>query len=130
MTKRKKKKDDTEFEIRFYENVLKKTPDFIEALAALGDLYTKVGRYAEGLHIDKQLKALRPADPVILYNLACSYSLLQDMDEAFRSIKRAIECGYDDLTHLERDGDLDNLRGDDRFQRFMTKVKKAKSPKT
>ena len=41
----KPKQDDTDFEIRFYESLLEKKPDFIEALAALGDLYTHKGFY-------------------------------------------------------------------------------------
>jgi hypothetical protein len=38
---RKKRENETDFQIRFYENILKTTPDFIEALIAIGDLYTQ-----------------------------------------------------------------------------------------
>ena len=54
------KKEDFEFEINFYENILKERPDFVEALMALGDLYTKAGFYEKGLSIDKRLTRLRP----------------------------------------------------------------------
>ena len=43
---------DMDFQIRFIEAVLEKTPGFIEALIALGDLYTK-----RGLH-QKRLKSI------------------------------------------------------------------------
>ena len=38
-----RKKEDIDFEIAFYENILKDTPNFIEALSAIGDLYTRAG---------------------------------------------------------------------------------------
>lgn len=123
---RKKQIDDADFEIRFYEGILHKVPGFIEALSALGDLYTKNGLYERGLEIDERLYQLRPADPVVLYNLACSYSLLNERDKAFRAIKQAIHCGYDDFYHLERDRDLNNLRDDRRFMRYFARIKSRK----
>lgn len=117
------KKDHTDFEIQFYEGVLRKKPDFVEALSALGDLYTRQGRYEKGLEIDEHLLRLRPEDPIVLYNLACSYSLLSDTDRALRTIQQAIDHGYDDFHHLEQDGDLDNLRHDRRFLEYFSRIK-------
>jgi tetratricopeptide (TPR) repeat protein len=120
----------SDFEIQFYEELLKKKPDFIEALSALGDLYTREGLYEKGMEIDQRLSHLRPQDPIVLYNLACSYSLLDDRDNALKTIKQAIAYGYDDFYHLEQDSDLDNLRHDSRFKEYLLKVKgkKAKQP--
>lgn len=116
-------KDDVAFEISFYNGLIQKNPDFIEALVALGDLYTRAGMYREGLKIDEKLVQLKPDDPVVLYNLACSYSLLKDIDKAFRAFKKAINCGYLDFEHLEQDADLDNLRKDRRFQQYLARIK-------
>ena len=127
---RKKELDDVNFEIRFYEGILARNPLFIEVLAALGDLYTRNGHYRQGLEMDEKLYQLRPGDPVILYNLACSYSLLDEKDKAFRSIKQAIHCGYDDFEHLETDNDLNNLRADRRFTRFFERIKGRKRSET
>ena len=76
--------------------------------------------------MDERLYQLRPADPVILYNLACSYSLLDEKDKAFRAIKQAIHSGYDDFEHLEADNDLNNLRTDRRFTRYFERIKGKK----
>ncbi len=122
----KRQVDDTNFEIQFYEGILGKSPCFIEALAALGDLYTRKGFYRQGRDMDERLYQLRPGDPVVLYNLACSYSLLDEKDKAFRAIKQAIHCGYDDFEHLEADNDLDNLRSDRRFTRYFERIKGKK----
>ena len=115
--------DDLDFEIKFYEGLLEKKPDFVEALALLGDLYTRRGMYERGLKIDEQLALLRPSDAIVFYNLACSYSLLKEIDKSLRSIKRAINCGYSDFEHLDHDSDLDNLRADERFKKFLSRVK-------
>ena len=90
-------KDDVAFEIIFYNGLIQKNPNFIEALVALGDLYTKAGMYKEGLSVDEKLVQLKPNDPIVLYNLACSYSLLKDIDKALRAFKGAINCGYFDF---------------------------------
>ena len=121
--KRETEKEDSVFQIQFYEAILKRKSDFIQVLIALGDLYTREGFYQKGLDIDKRLARLRPYNAVVLYNLACSYSLVGDTPNAFKSIQKAIECGYDDLAHLEQDADLDNLRKDLDFQQYFSEIK-------
>jgi len=116
-------KNEMDFEITFYEGLLEKKPAFVEALAALGDLYTKRGDYEKGLKIDLKLAHLKPHDPIILYNLACSYSLLNRIDAAFETIQKAVDCGYDNFPFLEKDKDLHNLREDNRFQQFMASIR-------
>ena len=126
MGKKQQQRARADFEIRFYERVLKNSPDFIECLMALGDLYTKLGLYEQGLHVDLKLSKLRPNDPIILYNLACSYSVVGQMNAAIKTIQKAIESGYDDFEHLERDQDLGNLLSDHHFREYLKIVKKKK----
>ena len=124
--KRSRRKNDVTFEIAFYENVLKEAPDFIEALAALGDLYTKAGYWQKGLEADLKLFTLRPKDPVVLYNLACSYALLNQPRPALNALCKAIEFGYDDFTHLKNDADLENLLKDEHVQAHLKKLEQRK----
>lgn len=116
------------FEIQFFEGVLDKDPTFYDALIVLADLYTKVGRFEDGLVIDEKLYQLDPENPEILYNLACSYSLVNQVDLSYRTIKKAIAYGYQDLDHLQKDEDLENLRKDRRFQRYYTNLLKRRDP--
>jgi hypothetical protein len=85
---------------------------------ALAELYTKEGLYDKGLDLDRRLAELRPEDPVIQYNLACSLSLKADIPAAFDAMKRAVENGYEDFAHLEKDQDLLNLWSDPGFQDY------------
>ncbi len=117
-----------DFEINFIEGILKRKPDFIEALIALGDLYTKRGFFEKGLEVDLKLAQLRPDDPYILYNLACSYSLVNNIDAALQVIKRSVDFGYDHLEGIEQDHDLSNLHKDDRYQEFISDLLKKKNP--
>lgn len=118
------KHDNTDFEIQFFEGVLKNRPQFAEALMALGELYTKKGLYKQGLDVDQKLSRLKPEDPIVLYNLACSYSLVQEIDKAFAAIKKAIRYGYTDIEYLQKDSDLMQLREDERFKKYITRIKK------
>ena len=123
------KQEDIDFEIIFYNGLIEKDPSFVEPLIALGDLYTKAGMYREGLAVDEKLVQLRPEDPVVLYNLACSYSLLHEIDKSFRALKKAVNCGYFNFDYIERDTDLSNLRRDRRFQQYFSRIKnKMPSP--
>ena len=114
--KGKCEKEDLEFEIQFFEGVIKRDKDFIEALQILGDAYTKTGQWDKGLKIDKRLARLCPDNPLVFYNLACSYSLMSRLDEAFAALTKAVKLGYDDAKWLTNDPDLENLRKDSRFE--------------
>lgn len=130
MAKSKKEivpKDDPEFEIRFLEGVLKRSPKFFEALVSLGDLYTKQKLYEKGLSVDLKLAMLKPEDPVVLYNLACSYSLINDLEKSLRVLKVAVQKGYSDLDYLMEDADLLNLRQFQGFKDFFAETR-AKTP--
>jgi len=124
MVKNKLEISNMDFEISFYEGILEKSPNFIEVLGAIGDLYTKRGLFEEGLRVDERLVQLRPDDEIVLYNLACSYSLMNRVNEALRTIKKAINCGYEDFEHMESDDDLLNLKKDSRFIRYFSRIKK------
>jgi tetratricopeptide (TPR) repeat protein len=107
----------------FYENLLKKSPNFIEALLCLGDLYTQHGFYEKGLRVDERLAELRPEDPTVFYNLACSYSLMNEVAAADRAIKRSIELGYEDFEHMQKDPDLLNLLSSEEFQAYFKQAR-------
>ncbi len=122
MKKKQKRKD---FEINFYENLLKQKPNFVQALSCLGEAYTKKGFYKEGLEIDKKLVQLRPEDSVARYNLACSFSLLKEEEKALEELKKAVLFGYDDFSYILKDTDLENIRKHYKFGEFFRKLKRV-----
>ena len=116
-------KEGIDFDISFYEGILKENPYLVECLRFLGNAYTAKGMYNEGLEIDKTLSKLRPDDPEVFYNLACSYSLTQEIDSAIFTLKKAIDLGYNDVVHMESDSDIDNLRNDKRYKTLVRYLK-------
>jgi len=120
MRKRVPRKD---MEIKFYEGLLTKRPDFVQALISLGDAYTRQGFYREGLMVDQRLLRLRPDDPIVNYNLACSFSLVEDMVHCKEQLLKAIELGYRDFAYILEDKDMENLRNDSGFTEFYQSLK-------
>lgn len=120
-------KRDLDVEISFIEGVVRRDPEYVEALQILGDDYTKRGKLEEGLKVDEQLARLRPQDPTVLYNLACSHSLTGQVEEALAALQRAIAAGYDDFKWMSQDPDLNALRQHPLFEQLRAKLKAAKS---
>ena len=106
------------FEIKFYENILKDRPDCVFVLVPLGDAYTRKGFYKEGLDVDRKLARLKPDDPIVYYNLACSLSLLGKEKEALETLKKAVLFGYDDFSYIKKDTDLEIVRNLPEYEKF------------
>jgi hypothetical protein len=60
-----------------------------------------------------------PEEPLTLYNVACTYSLLGQPQEAIDCLERAVKFGYRHKQWLEHDSDLNALRGHPRFQELL-----------
>jgi len=58
-----------------------------------------------------------------LYNLACVYSLQKQTEKALKSLELAIKTGYRDRAHMEKDPDLDNIRGEKAFKELLEGVR-------
>lgn len=97
-------------------------PHHEPVLQALGHLYTRVGRYEDGLKVDLELTRLQPDNPQNWYNLGCSYALTGNFDKAFESLNKAIDLGYDDADWMRKDEDLAPLREDPRFVALLARL--------
>lgn len=114
-------------QIQFMEGVVRRDPRYVEALQLLGDNYTKRGRYSEGLGVDERLAELEPANPLVFYNLSCSYSLLDRCDDAANALEQALRLGYRDFKWLTKDPDLKKLRAHPRYKAIRAEIKRIKS---
>ena len=63
--------------------------------------------------------AMRPNDPSVLYNAACTYGVLDMKAEALGMLKPAIETGFTDVEWISRDTDLTCLHGEPEFKRIV-----------
>ncbi|MDX1953287.1 MAG: hypothetical protein SFY81_13990 [Verrucomicrobiota bacterium] len=117
---------DLDIEIGFLEGVVKRDPAYVDALQILGDDYTKRGKFSHGLRIDEKLAKLRPRDALIQYNLACSYSLTDRLDEALTALGYAIDFGYRDFKWLAEDPDLAKIREHSGYSKIQRKIRNLK----
>lgn len=115
-----------DFELEFFAKLIATVPDFTDVLRIQASNLTTKGRLQDGLRVDKQLVAVRPHDPTAHYNLACRYALLKQADQAFGSLRKAVELGYRDFRFMEEDNDLASIRKDPRFRQLVREYRPKK----
>jgi tetratricopeptide (TPR) repeat protein len=117
---------DLDIKISFMEGIVRRDTKYVEALQILGDHYTQRGLFDHSLKVDKRLSRLEPRNPLVFYNLACSYSLNSDFDLAASALERALSLGYNDFRWLARDPDLRPLRKHPLYRTIEDKIRKMK----
>ena len=119
----KEKNRDPEFEMRFFASVLRRDPTYSQVVEILGGLYTKHGRIADGLKMDRKLVKLQPDNATAHYNLACSLALSKRKSDALRSLRQAVHLGYRDFDWMQQDPDLEPLKEHPEFQALLQTLK-------
>jgi len=117
---------DTETKIEFMEGLLRRDPSYLEALQLLGDYYTQCARYDDGLKVDERLSSMQPRDPLVFYNLACSYALTEQFDRAASALDQALKLGYRDFKWLAKDPDLRKFRKHPIYRSLEVKIRRMK----
>ena len=120
--KNKKDKDAVEW----YEKSLDSFPsgetyyNYGNSLSNTNRLEDSILAYRLALHLNT------PRPELALYNIACSYSRLNKIDDAYEYLAKAIERGYNAISHIQTDPDMENLRKDPEWE---TKIQKLINPK-
>ena len=113
------KKRDLDFEISFFEGIVRRRPEYVEALIPLAEAYTRKGLREQGLEIDERLSRLCKDDPIVYYNLACSLALVERLDDAMKALKKSIKLGYRDFAYMRKDSDLHSLNAHPDFKKLI-----------
>ncbi len=96
--------------------------DTIFALAKLGHGYAIAGRRDEARAVLDQLKALSSQKYISPYDVAMIYVGLQENDEAFSWLQRALAQRSLWLGYLNVEPQLDPLRSDQRFPELLRRI--------
>lgn len=118
---------DLDIEIGFLEGLVRRDPEFVEALQVLGDNYSDRGRTQDSLQIDHRLRELRPEDATVSFNYACSLALVGQLEPACAELDRALDLGYRDFAWLNKDPDLAALRRHPAFRKLRAKIRALKA---
>lgn len=93
----------------------------VEIFMAQGLRYLREDEYEKAAAEFLKILEIAPEDELAHYNLACTYSLWGRADEAFESLRLALENGFDGFDHMEKDEDLDPIREDGRYRELLEK---------
>ena len=79
----------------------------------------RVGDYSRAESVLTEQLAIDPENFVVHYNLACARAALGKPDPAIEALQRAVEFGFSNRQHLERDPYLEPIRGTEDFRRLL-----------
>ncbi len=105
-----------------YNKAIEIKPDFHEAWTVKGITLADLDRHDEALKAYNEAIEIKPDYQLGWYNLACLYSLKKEKEKALKYLLKAIENGYKNLSHIEKDSDLDYIRNEKEFQEIISKL--------
>jgi serine/threonine protein kinase/tetratricopeptide (TPR) repeat protein len=117
--------------VRVLDRVVEMYPDYLPGRGGRGVLHARLGDRAKAL-ADAEECLRRDREPRTVYQVAGIYALTSrteaaDRAEALRLLASALGKGYGaDL--VDRDTDLDPIRGDHEFKRLVAAAKALKTP--
>jgi len=76
-------------------------------------------KFEEAIEVYKAILASFPNDYIAHYNIACAYARLDKKDAAMKHLKKAVECGFNDMEKIKTDPDLESLRDLEEFKRLV-----------
>lgn len=62
---------------------------------------------------------VKAKNPGVHFKLACLYSMLEEKDNAYHHLAKAIEFGFINMSEIQTNDHLDNLRQDENFDTFV-----------
>lgn len=101
------------------ESHLQLYPDDARALCLGATAWCQLGEHARAEGWARRALAVDPDEPMTLYNVACVYALLGQVEEAVDTLTVAVEKGYTHKAWIENDADFTSLRGHPRFQALL-----------
>ncbi len=104
--------------IQTLENQIARVPEDARARSLVANFYAQIDRGDDAAREMQFAVALRPTDPTMHYNTACTYCALGRKTEALASLRKAWEFGYRDSVWVRRDPDLELLHDEPEFDKL------------
>lgn len=101
---------------------LELNPEDVRALTLGAATHIKLGNKKLGVEWAAKALELEPEDTGVQYNVACSYSLLGEIEEAIELLEKSVDGGWAHKDWLINDSDLDPLRDHPKFQSLIEKM--------
>jgi len=107
--------------LQAFEAHLREVPEDARARSLLASYYAEMGRTEDAKREASMAMMLRPNEPLILYNAACTFCLMNLKTEALDALTKAWRVGYRDSDWVWRDPDLAILYDEPEFERLFPK---------
>jgi len=104
------------------EKHLELNPDDARALYLGATALVQLGERERALEWAGRARAANESDSLVLYNVACVYSLGGLKEEALECLEKAVQNGFGHGGWIDHDSDLDSLRGDPRFEALKKRL--------
>ena len=108
-----------------FHKIVKAEPDNARAWHFLGYSLHAAGNLTDALPCHLMAAEFEQSAAVASYNAACVYSLRKKADKAFAWLEKAKTAGFDNVEQIEGDTDMENIRSDPRFAKFVESLKNA-----
>ena len=102
--------------VKLIEQRLDIDPDHARAYNLGATTLMKLGNIPRALEFATMSLSIEPDDPLILYNVACMYALMDKREDALAHLERAISNGFSHKESLANDPDLESIRKTPWFQ--------------
>jgi serine/threonine protein kinase/Flp pilus assembly protein TadD len=104
------------------ERHLQLHPDDSRALCLGATGWTQLGQPDRAIDWANRALAIDPDEPMTVYNVACVYSLQNNLEKALDCLEQAVGLGYRHKAWIENDADLNPLRSHPRYQTLLQKM--------
>ncbi|HEY8009923.1 MAG TPA: protein kinase [Rudaea sp.] len=100
---------------KLVEQHLELNPDDARALIFGSTAHAVINDPSRAIEYAMRAMAVDPEDPMLLYNVACTYGVLGKVAECLHALEQAVSKGWGDKAWLEHDSDLDSIRSEPRY---------------
>jgi Flp pilus assembly protein TadD len=105
--------------VSLIEERLELNPDDARAWNLGAAILATLGDTERAMEFARKSVAIDPDDPMLLYNVACTYSVLGRTEESLTSLEHAVDKGYGHKDWVEHDPDFDSIRDTPRFKAIL-----------
>src|SRR5579863_64690 len=108
--------------LRIIEKHLEFHPEDARALYLGTAALIQAGQRDRALEWTQRTLAIDSEDPAVLYNIACTYAMLDMTEESITCLEKALRQGEWYKAWAEHDSDLDPIRSHPRFQALLKTI--------
>ncbi|MCG8587060.1 MAG: tetratricopeptide repeat protein, partial [Pirellulales bacterium] len=102
--------------LAMYEQSAELNPENVDLYVAMGTCYKRLGEIDIAIEVLEDALIVEPGNSVVLYNLACYWSLARRPRRSLNFLHRALDQDWQLSAMLSAEPDFDPIRQDPRFR--------------